>query len=72
VTKINQCELQVEQAEQAQNLAATSFKSGTITNLDLLDSETALEESRVNLLKAKTDYAINQVRLMISIGKGVN
>ena len=36
---------------------------------DLLDSETALEESRVNLLKAKTDYAINQVRLSVSLGK---
>ncbi len=72
VTKIKQSELQVEQAEQAFNLAATSFKAGVITNLDLLDSETALEESRVNLLKAKTDYAINQARLAVSLGKPVN
>ena len=71
LTKIKQNELQVEQAEQAYDLASTSFKAGVITNLDLLDSETALEESRVNLLKARTDYAINQVRLSVSLGKAL-
>jgi outer membrane protein len=70
--KIDQGILQVQQAEQALALAATSFKSGVITNLDLLDAETALEESRVNLLRAKTDYAINLVRLNISLGKPIN
>jgi outer membrane protein len=69
VKKIDQGMLQVSQAEEALNLAATSFKSGAITNLDLLDSETALEESRVNLLRAKVEYAINLVRLNLSVGK---
>ena len=53
------------------DLAAVSFKSGAITNLDLLDAETALEESRVNLLRARVEYAINVVRLNISVGKPV-
>jgi outer membrane protein TolC len=69
--KIEQSNLQVQQAEEALDLAATSFKSGVITNLDLLDAETALEESRVNLLRAKIDYAINLVRLNISLGKPI-
>jgi len=69
LTKIKQCELQVDQADQAHKLATTSFTAGTITNLDLLDSETSLEESWLNLLKARTDYAISQARLALSIGK---
>jgi outer membrane protein TolC len=69
--KIDQSVLQVKQAEQALDLADVSFKSGAITNLDLLDAETALEESRVNLLRARIEYAINLVRLNISVGKAI-
>ncbi len=69
--KIDQGMLQVKQADEALNLAAVSFKTGVITNLDLLDAETALEESRVNLLRAKIDYAINVIRLNISVGKKI-
>lgn len=69
--KIDQGELQVRQAGEALNLAAISFKTGVITNLDLLDAETALEESRVNLLRARIEYAINVVRLNISVGKPI-
>jgi outer membrane protein len=69
--KIDQSMLQVKQAEEALNLAAISFKTGAITNLDLLDAETALEESKINLLRARTEYAINVVRLNISVGKPI-
>ena len=69
--KIDQSSLQVEQAEEALALAATSFKSGVITNLDLLDAESLLEESRIILLRARIDYAINLVRLNISLGKPI-
>jgi outer membrane protein len=69
--KIDQSKLQVKQAEEALNLAAVSFRTGAITNLDLLDAETALEESRVNLLRARIEYAINIVRLNISVGNPI-
>jgi len=69
--KIDQGLLQVKQAREALNLAAVSFKTGAITNLDLLDAETALEESMVNLLRARTEYAINVVRLNISVGRPI-
>ena len=69
--KIDQSLMQVKQAKEALELAEVSFKTGAITNLDLLDSETALEESRVNLLKARVEYAINIIRLNISVGKPV-
>jgi outer membrane protein len=68
VKKITQSTLQVQQASEALGLANTSFTSGAITNLDLLDAETALEESRINLLKARIEYAINVVRLNLSLG----
>jgi outer membrane protein len=70
--KIRQSELQVSQALEALSLARISFSSGSITNLDLLDSETAASESRVSLLKARVDYMIDVVRLNISIGKAVD
>jgi len=61
--------LQVQQAEEARKLAEVSFMAGTITNLDLLDAETLEAESRLALLKARTDYAVNQVKLNLSLGK---
>jgi outer membrane protein len=67
--KIDQSELQLEQAEEARKLADLSFKSGTLTNLDLLDSESLEAESRLNLLRVKTEYMINSARLQISIGE---
>ena len=66
--KIDLSTLQVRQAEEALSLAAVSFKAGVITNLDLLDAESNAEQSRINLLKARVDYAINVVRLDISLG----
>jgi outer membrane protein TolC len=69
--KITQSEMQVKQAEEALELAKVSFSSGVITNLDLLDAETSAAESNVNLLKAKTDYAVSLARLNISIGRSI-
>jgi outer membrane protein len=69
--KMDQGNLQVQQAEEALALAQVSFQTGAITNLDLLDAETALAESRVNLLRARTEYAINLIRLNISVGKPI-
>ncbi len=72
VQKIKQSNLQVRQAEEALELAKVSFSSGVITNLDLLDAETSAAESKVNLLKAKADYAVSLARLNISLGKPIN
>jgi outer membrane protein TolC len=70
--KISQSNLQVKQAEEALDLARVSFSSGVITNLDLLDAETSAAESKLNLLKARADYAISLARLNISIGRPIN
>ncbi len=71
IQKIKQSSLQVRQAEDALELAKVSFQSGVITNLDLLDAETSAAESKVNLLKARADYAVSLARLNISLGKPI-
>lgn len=67
--KIVQTELQVQEAEEANKLAELSYKTGSITNLDLLNSQTIEAESRLNLLKAKSDYAMSIVKLKLSLGQ---
>ena len=67
--KIAQTELQVQEAEEANKLAELSYKTGSITNLDLLNSQTIEAESRLNLLKAKSDYAMSIVKLKLSLGQ---
>jgi outer membrane protein TolC len=66
--KIEQFKMQLLQAQEALNLAETSYQNGTITNLDLLDATTSLSESKLLLLKAKIDYAVGQYRLKVSLG----
>jgi outer membrane protein TolC len=53
----------------AYSLAATSFRAGTITNLELLDANTAVSESRLMLLKARIDYAASIYRLKAAVGE---
>lgn len=67
--KVGQYELQLQQALKAYSLAETSFRSGSITNLDLLDSNTSVSESRLMLLKAKIDYAASIYKLKVALGE---
>jgi outer membrane protein len=67
--KVSQFNLQLEQALKAYSLAANSFRAGTITNLELLDANTAVSESRLMLLKARIDYAASIYRLKAAVGE---
>ena len=69
--KVNQSELQLEQAQQAYSLAETNFKAGAITNLDMLDSSTSLAESKLALLKTKIDYSVSFLKLKIALGEQI-
>jgi len=69
--KITQSELQLKMADQAYNLAETSFKSGVITNLELLDSSTSRSEAGLSVLKAKIDYSLSLLKLKISLGEKI-
>lgn len=61
--------LQLEQAQQAYSLAETSFRSGVITNLELLDANTTVSQSMLMLLKARIDYAASIYRLKAVLGE---
>jgi outer membrane protein TolC len=69
--KVSQSELQLRQALKAYSLAETSFKSGTITNLDLLDANTSVSESSLMLLKARIDYAASVYKLKAAMGERI-
>lgn len=69
--KVEQFEMQCAHAQQAYELAKTSFKNGVITNLDLLDSETAVSESQLQLLKSRLDLLICVQKLKIAVGKRI-
>jgi len=58
--KLATSELQVEQADTALSLAETRYRAGVITNLEVLDAQTALAEAR--LLRLRTQYAFVQSR----------
>jgi outer membrane protein len=69
--KISQFELQLVQALKANSLAETSFRSGMVTNLDLLDANEAVSESKLLLLKAKIDYAASIYKLKAALGERI-
>lgn len=69
--KITQFQLQLAQAIKAYSLAETSFKSGIITNLDLLDANTSVSESRLMLLKARIDYAASIYKYKAALGERI-
>jgi len=66
--KIKQNELQLSLAEEAFSLAKVNFGTGAITNLDLLDAENVVSESRLMLLKSRVDYAVSTFKLNVSLG----
>jgi len=69
--KVKQSELQLQQAIQAYSLAEVSYRAGTITNLDLLDSDTSLSESKLALFKTKIDYTVHFQKLRIALGEQI-
>lgn len=69
--KVAQFEMQLTHAMQAYELAKTSYKNGVITNLDLLDSETAVSESRLQLLKSRLDQLICVLKLKVAVGNHI-
>ena len=57
-----------EQAEEALRLAKTRAESGTGTQLDVLNAETALTEARTTQIMAKHDYAVSVAKLERAMG----
>ncbi len=67
--KVNQSKLQLEQAQEALSLAQINYKTGAITNLDLLDATTSVSEIRLQLLQSEINYAVSIYKLKASLGE---
>ncbi len=67
--KVDQFKMQLDQAEEAYELAKTNFKAGAITNLDVLDASTSVSESHLLLLKSRIDYVMSIYRLKAAMGQ---
>ena len=69
--KIASTETQVRQAEEAVSMARVRYNAGVITNLDLLDAETALSQTKLIRLRAFYDYTVSLNELDRATGRKV-
>ena len=66
--KMSSTELHVKLAQEALSQAKIRYESGIITNLDLINAETALAQARLFNIQALHDYVISGKALKKSIG----
>lgn len=69
--KIRNSEIQVQQAEEAISLANIQYEAGVVTNLDLLDAQTAYAQAKLIHLRALYQYTMSRNRLDQAIGAKV-
>lgn len=63
LTRINTADVQIRQAQQAIAMATTRYEAGVITNVELLDVQTALLQTRLIRLRAEYDYTVGLAAL---------
>ena len=68
LNKLRTAEVQVDHASHAVARADVQYQSGVITNLDLLDAETALAEARLLRLQVLYDSIVSRHALEKSVG----
>lgn len=66
--RIGVTEFAVSLAEENRRIVADRYKNGLLTIVELLDSETALEEARINRYQALYDYRVAYVNLQLAAG----
>lgn len=59
----------VDVAEEALKIAETSYQNGLITNLEYMDTQLALLQSRVSYLNSLTNYKIAKAKLQKAMGE---
>jgi outer membrane protein len=66
--KLKAVEVNIEQAKKAMAYAQARYEAGTITNLDLLDTEDALAEAEFAKLRALYQFVLSKLTLQRGIG----
>lgn len=70
-SKIELLALQVQVAQKAYHQAEVNYRTGAITNLELLTSSTNVTNAKLQLEQEKINYTITFYRLMVAVGKNV-
>ena len=68
LNKLQTTKVQLNQAREAKDIAATQYAIGVISNLELLDAETLLTQAHFIYLRAQYDYVISRYALDRAIG----
>jgi outer membrane protein TolC len=66
--KVSISQLQVQQSTEAVAIARTRYETGSITNLDLLDAETAQSAARLGNLQAQYRLVLSKYDVERAIG----
>jgi outer membrane protein TolC len=69
--KTKNTEVLVKQAEEAVAMARSKYEAGVVTNLDLLDAQTTLTQTRLGYLRSLFAYSMSLVELDRATGKKV-
>jgi outer membrane protein len=69
VTRLEISRIQVEQSSEAVSVARKRYETGSGTNVDLLDTETAESEAKLNSLQALFKYVMGKYELDRATGK---
>jgi outer membrane protein len=71
VDKLAASEIQVRQAEAAVSMADVRYQAGVVTNLDVLDAQTSLQEARLMNLRAQYQVVQSAYELKRAVGARV-
>lgn len=69
--KMQTSDLQVQQARAAVDMADARYGAGVITNLDVLDAQTSLEEAQLVWLRARYQFVLSRYELERALGTRV-
>jgi outer membrane protein len=69
--KLQNSKLNVEQAQQAVDLAKAKYNAGVITNLDLLDAQTAFELAKLSDVQSLFGFVLSKYGLKRAIGERI-
>ena len=68
IKKLKAVEINIEQAQKAMAFARARYEAGTITNLDMLDTEDALAEAEFAKLRALYQFVLSKLTLQRAVG----
>jgi outer membrane protein TolC len=68
IDQLQVSEVNIQQAQRAAEVARARYRAGTVTNLDLLDAETALAQAELTHIQALFSYVMGSYQLQRGVG----